>query len=43
MSYIIGIHLLTGALVLILSQIDVKEIEEYGNNQYNFYDKMNNI
>ena len=26
MSYIIGIHLLTGALILILSQIDVEQI-----------------
>ena len=31
MNYIIAFHLLTGALVLILSQIDVKEIE---NNDY---------
>ena len=29
MNYIIAFHLLTGALVLILSQIDVKEIEKY--------------
>ena len=29
MNYVIAFHLLTGALVLILSQIDVKEIEIY--------------
>ena len=29
MNYIIAFHLLTGALVLILCQIDVKEIEKY--------------
>ena len=28
MNYVIAFHLLTGALVLILSQIDVKEIDE---------------
>ena len=28
MKYIIAFYLLTGALVLILSQIDVKEIDE---------------
>ena len=28
MEYVIAFHLLTGALVLILSQIDVKEIDE---------------
>ena len=28
MTYVIAFHLLTGALVLILSQIDIKEIDE---------------
>ena len=28
MNYIIAFHLLTGALILILSQIDVKEYKE---------------
>ena len=28
MNYVIAFYLLTGALVLILSQIDVKEIDE---------------
>ena len=34
MSYVIAFHLLSGALVLILSQIDVKEIEIYERRKY---------
>ena len=29
MNYVIAFHLLTGALILILSQIDIKEIDIY--------------
>ena len=29
MNYVIAFHLLTGAVILILSQIDIKEIGNY--------------